>query len=238
MQLYFQWPQVIWCALALLGLGIHIAKNGEPTGGRYSGWVRFIAVAITATILWCGGFFHPVHAQVPAKAASYRAELTRAAHSQWGLDAPIAALAAQIHQESGWRADAVSRVGAAGMAQFMPATAAWWCKLNGLSPAQCQPTNPTWALRALAGYDKYLWDRVPARFNARDRMWVTLRGYNGGLGHWQAEARYAADNTRQAIDAACGRARRHISHCAENLGYPQRILLQLQPRYAAWGPGV
>ena len=74
MQLYFQWPQVIWCALALLGLGIHIAKNGEPTGGRYSGWVKFIAVAITATILWCGGFFHPVHAQVPAKAASYGSE--------------------------------------------------------------------------------------------------------------------------------------------------------------------
>ena len=180
----------------------------------------------------------PAHAQVPAKAASYRAELTRAAHSQWGLDAPIAALAAQVHQESGWRPEAVSRVGAAGMAQFMPATAAWWCALNKLSPSECQPTNATWALRSLAGYDKYLWDRVPARFDARDRMWVTLRGYNGGLGHWQAEARLASTNTRRAIDAACGRARRHASHCAENLGYPERILVQLQPRYAAWGPSV
>lgn len=193
------------------------------------------------------------HAQVPAAAATYRAELTRAAHSQWGLDAPVAALAAQIHQESGWRADAVSRVGAAGMAQFMPGTAKWWCELNNLSKAQCQPTNPTWALRALVGYDKYLWDRVPARFDAHDRMWVALRAYNGGLGHWQAEARVAQSRiprycyppgtqeinlTRPAIDAACGTAKRHISHCAENLGYPQRILVQLQPRYAAWGPGV
>jgi hypothetical protein len=236
--LTLQWPQVIWIVLAVLGLGIHMARSGEPLRGRYSAWMQIISIAIGATILWCGGFFHPVHAQVPAKAASYRAELTRAAHSQWGLDAPIAALAAQVHQESGWRPDAVSRVGASGMAQFMPATATWWCQLNRLTPAQCQPTNATWALRSLAGYDKYLWDRVPERFNAHDRMWVTLRGYNGGLGHWQAEARYAADNSRRAIDAACGRARRHASHCAENLGYPQRILVLLQPRYAAWGASV
>ena len=35
---------------------------------------------------------------IPAAAHKYRAELTRAAHAQWGLDAPIAALAAQVHQ--------------------------------------------------------------------------------------------------------------------------------------------
>ncbi len=40
---------------------------------------------------------------IPAAAHKYRAELTRAAHAQWGLDAPIAALAAQVHQESGWQ---------------------------------------------------------------------------------------------------------------------------------------
>ena len=210
-------------------------------------------LALCLVMVLVSVLMQPAHAQVPAKAASYRAELTRAAHSQWGLDAPIAALAAQVHQESGWNPAAVSRVGAAGMAQFMPATAVWWCQLNKLTPAQCQPTNATWALRSLAGYDKYLWDRVPSRFDARDRMWVTLRGYNGGLGHWQAEARVAQAGsphprplpegegvkpTRRAIDAACGRARRHVSHCAENLGYPQRILVLLQPRYAAWGASV
>lgn len=236
--LSLQWPQVIWIVLALVSLGIHIAKHGDPLVAKYSAWLRLGQLAIIATVLWSGGFFHPVHAQVPAKAASYRAELTRAAHSQWGLDAPIAALAAQVHQESGWNPAALSRVGASGMAQFMPATATWWCQLNRLAPAQCQPTNATWALRSLVGYDKYLWDRVPARFDAHDRMWVTLRGYNGGLGHWQAEARYATGSTRREIDAACGRARRHVSHCAENLGYPQRILVLLQPRYAAWGPSV
>lgn len=175
---------------------------------------------------------------IPPPAHTYRAALVRAAHSGWGLDAPVAALAAQVHQESGWNPAAVSRVGAAGMAQFMPATAQWWCDLQRLSAADCQPNNPTWALRALVGYDKWLYVRTPERYSAHDRLWVALRAYNGGLGHWQAEARVAQGNTRAAVDAACGQARRHISHCRENLGYPQRILTQLQPLYGAWGASV
>lgn len=174
---------------------------------------------------------------VPAAAHKYRAELTRAAHTQWGLDAPIAALAAQVHQESGWQPNAVSRVGAQGMAQFMPATATWWCKLNDLTPEQCQPRNPKWALRALVGYDKHLFDRAPARYNDFDRMHVALRAYNGGLGHWQAEAKATGlpQPTVDQVAAACGQARRHASHCPENLQYPARILGVLQPRYAGWG---
>lgn len=175
---------------------------------------------------------------VPQAALKHRASLTRIAHAAWGLDAPIAAFAAQIHQESGWNPEAVSRVGAMGMAQFMPATARWWCEINGLGAAECQPTNPTWAMRALVGYDLWLFQRVrgPSEF---DRLWAALRAYNGGLGHWQQEAakvRPALD--RQMVDSACGKARRHPSHCAENLGYPRCILILLQPRYLAWGRGV
>lgn len=181
---------------------------------------------------------------IPPEATRWRAELTRQAHAQWGLDAPVPALAAQVHQESGWRADAVSRVGAQGMAQFMPATARWWCEVNRLTVADCQPSNPRWALRAVVGYDKWLWDRLGAAGEPyRDavkgrgaRLWATLRSYNGGLGHWHAESRLAAGPLRTHIDAACGRARRAVVHCAENLGYPRRILFDLQPRYAAWGP--
>lgn len=199
-----------------------------------------LAVVCLLVLLWVVLGPSEAHAQVPAAAHAHRATLTRAAHSQWGLNAPIAALAAQVHQESGWQPQAVSRVGAAGMAQFMPGTAKWWCGLNGLEPAQCQPTNPTWALRALVGYDKWLFERTPTRYSAYDRMHVALRAYNGGLGHWQAEAKATGLRTpsREQVDAVCGAARRHHSHCPENLGYPHRILVVLQPRYAAWGPGV
>lgn len=174
---------------------------------------------------------------VPRAALRHQRDLVRIAHATWGLDAPVAAFAAQVHQESGWNPQAVSRVGAKGMAQFMPATAQWWCDLNKLSATDCQPTNPVWAIRALVGYDRWLFERVRGQTEL-DRLWAALRAYNGGLGHWQKEAKIAGSYERQAVDSACGKARRHISHCAENLGYPRRILIVLQQRYLGWGRGV
>jgi soluble lytic murein transglycosylase-like protein len=181
----------------------------------------------------------PSQAQVPHEALRYRADLVRTAHAVWGLDAPVAAFAAQIHQESGWNAQAVSRVGAAGLAQFMPQTARWIVALDPQLQAN-KPFNPAWAMRALVTYDRWLYERTPREYEARDRMWVALRGYNGGFANWQAEAAAsgAAQPTRLQVDQACGRAKRAAAHCTENLGYPHRILQVLQPRYLAWGPGV
>ena len=177
--------------------------------------------------------------QVPQAAHQHRALLVRTAHAAWGLDAPVAVFAAQVHQESAWRADAVSRVGAQGMAQFMPATTRWIATQSPELAAQ-QPFNPAWALRALVTYDLWLYERTPARYSPRERMWVALRSYNGGLGHWQREAAGTglALPSRAQVDAACGSARRAVVHCVENLGYPHRILVVLQPRYALWGPGL
>lgn len=179
------------------------------------------------------------HAQVPQAAQQYRPLLVRTAHAFWGLDAPVAVFAAQVHQESAWRPGAVSHVGAQGLAQFMPATTQW---IAGLHPdlATQQPYNPAWALRALVTYDLWLYERTPARYDPFDRMWVALRAYNGGLGHWQAEARGLGVRlpSRVQVDAACGTARRAAVHCRENLGYPHRILVVLQPRYLQWGLGL
>lgn len=200
-------------------------------------WLAMALVAVLvllALILWPA--VANAQAGVPQDAQRYRATLLRAAHGQWGLDAPVAALAAQVHAESAWRPQAVSQVGAQGLAQFMPATATWWCGANATAAHDCQPNNPTWALRAMVGYDRWLWDRLGRHADQEpDRLWATLRAYNGGLGHWQAEAQRATDHSRRAVDAACGRARRASVHCAENLAYPHRILVALQPRYRAWG---
>lgn len=181
----------------------------------------------------------PAGAQVPQAAQQHRALLVRTAHAVWGLDAPVAVFAAQVHQESAWRPDAVSHVGAQGLAQFMPSSAKWIGSIDPALAAQ-QPFNVAWALRALVTYDRWLYDRAPARYTPRERMHVALRAYNGGLGHWQAEAAAtgAAQPTLAQVDAACGKARRAAVHCRENLGYPYRILVVLQPRYAAWGPGL
>lgn len=196
--------------------------------------VALVSILIVLALVAC-----QARAQVPAAANAYRAELTRVSRSVWGLDAPVAVFAAQVHQESAWRPGAVSHVGAAGLAQFMPATSRW---IGDIDPelGSNQPFNPAWAMRALVVYDLHLYERTPKRYSPADRMWVALRGYNGGQGHWNAEAASTglAQPTRAQVDAACGKARRSPKHCAENLGYPHRILVVLQPRYAAWGPGL
>jgi len=179
--------------------------------------------------------------QMPSAAARYRADLVRAAHAQWGLDAPIAALAAQVHQESGWNPDAVSQVGAVGMAQFMPATATWWCQLNGLQADQCQSRNPVWALKALVGYDKWLHDRVRGA-DDRNRFAFALSAYNGGLG-WVIRDKALASS--KGLDSLVWfgsvdqvNAGRTAAAWKENRAYPKRIIQVLQPRYLSWGPGL
>ena len=186
----------------------------------------------------------PAHAQnVPAAAHRYRADLTRTAHSQWGLDAPVASFAAQLQQESGWQPNAISRVGASGMAQFMPATARWWCEINGLSATDCQPANPTWALRALVGYDKWLYDRVAA-VDGCNRMAFALSAYNGGLGWVQRDKALAKTNLlNPAIwfdQVERVNAGRSLANWRENRDYPQRILRRYERAYVAagWGRGV
>ena len=141
-----------------------LLRLGAGSRRWVAGWALVLLADLLALALaaWLAFMPSPAAAQVPPAAAACRAELTRAAHAQWGLGAPGAAFAAQVHQESAWRADAVSRVGAQGMAQFMPATARWWCEVNRLTVADCQPSNPRWALRARVGYDKWQWDRLGA----------------------------------------------------------------------------
>lgn len=199
-------------------------------------WLIWVSICMPFLLWILAGV--AVAAEVPSSCARYQRDLMRAANAEIGLDAPVPVFAAQLYQESSCNPQAVSSVGAEGMAQFMPATAKWWCDLNHLSAAECQTGNPVWAIQALVGYDKWLYDRVKGNTEL-DRWWAALRAYNGGLGHWLKEAatvRPALDH--KTVDAACGKASRNKSFCAENLGYPRRILLVLQARFLSWGTGV
>lgn len=187
-----------------------------------------------------GGGLSALAVDIPPAAHKYRADLTRSARLAWGLDAPIATFAAQVHQESNWNPRAVSRVGARGLAQFMPATADW---IAGVDPAlaERQPENPTWALRALTTYDRWLWDRLKADTDC-DRMGMVLSGFNGGLG-WVLKDKALAQASGASRNRWWGHverfnAGRSAEAYAENRGYPVRIIKIIQPAYAAWGPGV
>lgn len=198
-------------------------------------------------------------ADIPHAAAQYRATLTRAAHSQWGLDAPVATFAAQVQQESRWRINARSPVGAMGLAQFMPGTARW---IGGAIPAlntlpadeagaglelpsrpEARAAHPVWALRALVAYDKWLFERVRGDTPC-ERMAFTLSAYNGGLGWVQRDVRLAqahsADPSRWFDQVERYNAGRSAAAWRENRGYPRIILRQYEPLYvrAGWGLGV
>jgi hypothetical protein len=202
-------------------------------------WLMIGLLAL-AFLTQCVGI-NPSHAaEIPKAAGQYQATLIRSARAVWGMDAPIAVFGAQVHQESGWRATAKSPVGAAGLAQFMPATAKWMPNIDAelAGPA---PYNPGWALRALVRYDLFLWGRARAP-DPYERMAFVLSAYNGGETRLNRERDMAA---REGRDPAVWfgnvehyNAGRSKSNWRENRGYPRRILQELMPLYMSWGPGV
>jgi soluble lytic murein transglycosylase-like protein len=176
---------------------------------------------------------------IPEASARYRAALHREAAQQFGLNAPVARLAAQIHQESGWRPDARSPF-AEGLTQFTPATAEW---IAGLFPRTLAPADtwdPAWSIRAMVTYNAWLLARVRGATDC-DRWAKALAAYNGGLGWIARDERLAVS---RGADAArwFGHVEHHTARAAwaakENRGYPRRILLVLEPAYirAGW-PG-
>lgn len=177
------------------------------------------------------------NAQIPTDAAKYKHQLRQQAHLIWGLDAPTSTFAAQIHQESHWKATARSHVGAEGLSQFMPSTAVW---ISGVYPdlADNAPTNPTWAIRALIRYDKFLIDRIAAE-NKCEHMAFALSAYNGGLG-WVNKRKAKSSQPQRCLNATCEiNPGITAANQRENADYPRRILLKHEPLYvnAGWGAG-
>lgn len=173
---------------------------------------------------------------IPPEALKHRRDLMRNARAVWGITAPIATFAAQVHQESGWRTDARSPY-ASGLAQFTPSTADWIGEIFPEELGERQPLNPSWALRALARYDLYLWKRVSVHDSPCDRMAFALSGYNGGEG-WRKKRQQRS--TASGSFRVTGKINPGIQpdNQRENEDYPLRILIYWQPVYAPWGPGT
>lgn len=231
-------PQILLIILLTVTVTGSLLYHGAPM--KVSLPMVIVRLGILVAVLIWGGFFSkPACADVPREAQHYQRDLTRNARYVWGIDAPVATFAAQIHQESRWRPNAQSQVGAEGLAQFMPATGEWIAGAYKLGDAQ--PYNPSWAMRALITYDRHLWDRVKAA-NACGRMAMTLSAYNGGLG-WvyrdqQLAAKSGLDRTRWFNQVERVNAGRSDANWRENRGYPRNILLRWQPIYTSWGGGV
>lgn len=204
--------------------------------------LAFAALALVASCLPQQA--HAQAVQIPQASALHRHRVEQVVADVWGVKASPALLAAQLHQESAWRIKARSPVGAQGIAQFMPATAAWMGVQFRDQLGVFDPWDPVQAIHAAALYDKWLFDRVqPIGYTTLtdcSRWAFTLRAYNGGEG-WLLRERgltvASKGNPNSWLSVAVYRLRSPAAH-RENINYPRRILLLLEPAYIAAGwPG-
>lgn len=208
---------------------------------------RLIGLAIVFVVLMMSCAATPAHAapkvRIPEASAIYRIKIEREAQREFGLSAPIARLAAQIHQESAWKPWAESPY-AQGLTQFTPATAKWVPEicpsLDGVDP-----WNTNWAIEAQVCYMHWLYRRVlpfkgGGQLQECSKWAFALRAYNGGEGWLQrerAQTRTRGDDPNDWLRVERYRSRGAAFH-KENIGYPRRILLTLEPAYVAAGwPG-
>lgn len=199
-----------------------------------------LMLAILAAVLFVGSADAASPTiRIPEASALYRLQLEREAASQFGLSAPVAMIAAQIHQESRWRPTAKSKY-AQGLAQFTPPTARW---LPHVCPeiGAPDPWDPTWSLRAIVCYDAWLHARAPRSANGCERWAMALSSYNGGEVMLRRERKLAAsvgsDPSRWFDHVERARVRAQWAW-DENRGYVRRILRVLEPAYIAAGwPG-
>lgn len=205
--------------------------------------VMLILIAVLGVVL------HVTEAkavEIPALAGQHRDTFEREAVRVFGINAPLAALAAQIHVESHWNCRAVSRVGAKGCAQFMPKTAAWMPEL-ARDLAGGDPFDPRWAFRAQSVYmARLIAQTKPMGEGLTEcaRFAFAARDYNGGQRNTLRDRERAKllginpDGWR-AVSIVNGAARGPGAFL-ENTKYPVRILIEVQPAYAraAWGRAI
>jgi soluble lytic murein transglycosylase-like protein len=234
--------------LAVLVLGIRVYITFSPRlldwldtweavpYARALWWIDFISMALlTLSALTHSAAGCAAGIAVPESSVAYRLRVERAAAEYFGVEASPARLAAQLHQESGWRPDARSKY-AWGLAQFTPATAEWLPKACP-DLADFDPWDASQSIRAAACYDRWLYDRVSGASDC-DRWAFALSAYNGGLG-WVHKDRQRASATGADAARWFGHTELTSSRATwardENRNYVRRILLRIEPAYIAAG---
>ena len=140
----------------------------------------YLWLCIFFAVFYCVNAAFGAEVKIPQNAFKYREYLIKESRFVWGIEAPSATFAAQIHTESGWNEKAKSPAGAVGLTQFMPKADDWIGNIY-TELAEADPYNPYWAINALVLYNKYHFDRIQA-VNLANKMAFTLSAYNGGLG--------------------------------------------------------
>lgn len=198
-----------------------------------------LLAALFLVVILGGSCTEAKAAGIPVQAERYHRDLVRSARYVFGMGAPVALLAGQVHQESAWNPQAKSAY-ASGLAQFTPATAKDMARLHPQDLGRGTPLDPRWALLALCIYDKTLYDAAAFAATEGDRWRFALWGYNGGWGWVQkdrAKAKALGLDPNSAVDVAGVNNGRAPQYFWENRHYDVAIDRH-QRLYLSWGPGV
>jgi soluble lytic murein transglycosylase-like protein len=145
--------------------GVRHYSSKRPKGVAHAGAVRTIRYSYMETCFACAAKPGVNFGKIRLRTDAYASEISAAA-AQYGVDEAI--VRAIIHAESSYNPNALSRVGAQGLMQLMPATARRFGVSNAFDPAQ----NIRGGVQYLAWLLK--------RFNGD--LTLAAAGYNAGEG--------------------------------------------------------
>ncbi len=190
-----------------------------------------IAVSLMAVLLAVALSAEAV--TIPARAEQYRGYLKRLAFQTTGR-ADASLLGAQVHAESFWRPEAVSPVGACGLAQIMPLTEDFLRSRHRAKLGSGTCASPRWALHAMVLYMHDLRSRM-AGIDDIERAAFALSGYHGGA-KWVARRKALSPEPLVCLFKTCDINPGILpANQLADQEYARRILLRLAPIYRAAG---
>ncbi|POP53098.1 transglycosylase SLT domain-containing protein [Zhongshania marina] len=130
-------------------------------------------------------------------------------------------IAAQIQQESAWKTDARSPVGAQGLMQIMPDT--WAEEASQLGLINANPDEPTTNIQVGCAYMAQMLNGWTAPRPPLDRICLALASYNAGFGHL-LKAQKLAGNANDYASIIAALPRVTGTHATETRTYVKRIL--------------
>nr|WP_255691952.1 lytic transglycosylase domain-containing protein [Luteimonas sp. XNQY3] len=145
--------------------GVRHYSSSRPTGGAQVAAVRTIRYSFFETCYACGAAPGVNFGSVRLNENAYRDEVARASR-EFGVEEAI--VRAIMHAESAFNPNALSRAGAQGLMQLMPATAARFGVVNAFDPEQ----------NIRGGVEYLAW--LLKRFNGD--LTLAAAGYNAGEG--------------------------------------------------------
>ncbi len=189
--------------------------------------LRWLCIALVGLLVFA--YSHPVYSARRVADNTQYDELINSAWRRylpqynWGVGW------AQIKQESAFNSNALSPVGASGLAQFMPLT---WrdMKRFGVVPIDASPRDARHAIQAQAFYMWKLTRTWSSRRTDSDRIRLALASYNAGAGNLikaQRKCNMAVEylSIIKCLPMITGK------HAIETMDYIPRIELHYRTRF-------